>query len=69
MSVKYICTLKTMKGVYVRWSDIIEEFTFTVIHAKVVVEDCISRELHHLPKPTREDYQLEREYESDPEPT
>ena len=69
MSVKYICTLKTMKGVYVRWSEIIEEFTFTVIHAKVVVEDCISREPQHLQEPTREDYRLEREYESDPEPT
>ena len=33
MSVKYIRTLKTMKGVYVRWSKIIEEFTFAVIHA------------------------------------
>ena len=41
MSVKYIRTLKTMKGVYVPWSEIIKEFTFTVIHAKVVVEDCI----------------------------
>ena len=49
MSVKYIRTLKTMKGVYVRWSEIIEEFTFAVIHAKVVVEDCISREPRHLP--------------------
>ena len=44
MSVKYICTLKTMKGVYLRWSEIIEEFTFTVIHAKVLVKDCTSRE-------------------------
>ena len=44
MSVKYIRTLKTMKGVYVPWSEIIKEFTFTVIHAKVMVEDCISRE-------------------------
>ena len=44
MSVKYIQTLKTMKGVYVQGSEIIKEFTFTVIHAKVVVEDCTSRE-------------------------
>ena len=44
MSVKHIRTLKTMKGVYVCWSEIIDEFTFAVIHAKVVVEDCISRE-------------------------
>ena len=42
MSVKYIRTLKTMKGVYVRWAEIIEDFTFAVIHAKVVVENCIS---------------------------
>ena len=54
MSVKYIQMLKTMKGVYVRWLEIIEEFMFVVIYAKV---------------PTRKDYQLEREYESDPEPT
>ena len=68
MSVKYIRTLKTMKGVYVRWSEIIEEFTFAVIHTKVTVEDCISREPRHLPEPTKEDYLLERDYESDPEP-
>ena len=69
MSVKYIRTLKTMKGFYVRWSEIIEEFTFTVIHAKVVMDDCISREPRHLPEPTREDCLLERDYESDPEPS
>ena len=45
ISVKYIRTLKTMKGVYLRWLEIIKEFMFAVIHAKVVVEDCISREL------------------------
>ena len=67
MSIKYIRTLKTMKGVYVRWAEIIEEFTFVVIHAKVVVEDCISREPRHLPEPTMEDQRLERDYESDPE--
>ena len=39
-----------------------------VIHAKVMVEDCISREPRHLPEPTEEDHLLEREYESDPEP-
>ena len=48
---------------------IIEVFTFTVLHTKVMVEDCISQEPWHLPDPTTEDYQLEREYESDPEPT
>ena len=68
MSVKYIRTLKTMKGVFVRWSEIIEEFSFVVIHAKVTVEDCISREPRHLPEPMKEDHLLEREYESDPEP-
>ena len=68
MSVKYIQTLKTMKGVYILWSEIIEEFTFAVIHLKVIVEDCISREPRHLPEPTREDHLLERDYESDPEP-
>ena len=68
MSVKYIRTLKTMKGVYVGWSEIIEEFTFVVIHVRVTIEDCISREPRHLPEPTRKDYLLERDYESDPEP-
>ena len=58
-----------MKGVFVRWSEIIEEFSFAVIHSKVVVEDCISREPSHLPEPTKEDCLLEREYESDPEPS
>ena len=58
-----------MKGVYVRWWEIIEEFTFAVIHAKVVVEDCISREPRHLPEPTEEDHLLERDYELDPEPS
>ena len=68
MSVKYIWTLKTIKGVYVHWSEITEQFTFAVIHAKVIVEDCISREPRQLPEPTKEDYLLERDYESDPEP-
>ena len=58
-----------MKGVYVSWSEIIEEFTFTVIHAKVVIEDCISREPRHFPEPTKEDLLLERDYKSDPEPS
>ena len=53
---------------YVCWSEIIERFTFVVIHAKVTVEDCISREPRHLPEPTKEDYLLERDYELDPEP-
>ena len=53
ISVKYICMLKTMKGVYVRWSEIIEEFTFVVIHAKMVMEDCISREPRHIPEPLK----------------
>ena len=44
MSIKYIPTLKTMKGVYVRWPEIIEEFTSAVIHTKVIVKDCISQE-------------------------
>ena len=58
-----------MKGVYFHWSEIIEGFPFAVIHAKVTVEDCISREPRHLPEPTKEDYLLERDYESDPEPS
>ena len=41
MSIKHIRTLKTMKGVYMCWSEIIEEFTFAVIHTNVVIEDCI----------------------------
>ena len=68
MSVKYIQTLKTMKGVNVRWSEIIKEFIFVVIHTKVIMEDCISRELRHLPEPTEDDLWLEQDYESDPEP-
>ena len=39
-----------------------------VIHAKVVVEDCISREPRHLPEPMEEDHLLERDYKLDPEP-
>ena len=57
-----------MKGMYVRWLEIIEEFTFAVIHGKVIVEDCISREPRHLLEPTMEDRLLKRDYESDPEP-
>ena len=52
----------------IRWLEIIEEFTFAVIHAKMIVEDCISREPRHLPEPTKEDHLLERDYESDLEP-
>ena len=57
-----------MIGAYVRWSEIIEEFTFVVIHAKVTVEDCISREPSHLPEPIEEDPRMEQDYELDPEP-
>ena len=39
-----------------------------VIHTKVTVEDCISREPRHLPEPTEDDIRLEQDYESDPEP-
>ena len=42
MSVKYIYTQKTLNGFSIRWAEIIEEFTFTVIHTKVVVEDVYS---------------------------
>ena len=35
ISLKYIRTLKTMKGIYLWWSKIIEELTFAVIEAKV----------------------------------
>ena len=55
MSVKYIRTLKTMKGVYVCWSEIIEEFTFAVIQVKVTVEDYISMEPRHLLEATEQD--------------
>ena len=34
-----------------------------------MIEDCISREPRHLPEPTKEDLLLERDYESDPEPS
>ena len=62
MSLKYKHFLKTMQGIYVHWAEIIEEITFVVIHAKVIV-DCISRALGHL---TLEDLELEHDYEPDP---
>ena len=66
MLVKYIHSLKTICGVYVHWAYIIEEFSFVVIHAKVTVEDCISREPGHLPELTSEDLELEHDYKPDP---
>ena len=55
MSVKFIYGLKDLKGVFARWLTLIEEFSFVVLHAKVVVKDCISREPRHLPPPTQDD--------------
>ena len=65
MSVKYIHDLKDLHGVFARWLSLIEELSFVVLHAKMPVEDTISREPRHLPDPTEEDLELERDYEAD----
>ena len=68
MLVKYTHSFKTMHSVYICWAEIIEEFTFVMIHAKVTVEDCISRSLGHLQEPTPKNLEVEWDYEPDPPP-
>ena len=37
-------------------------------HAKVIVEDCVSRCPSHLPEPTQEELDMEKDWEPDPPP-
>ena len=64
MSVRYLQGIKTQCGVYARWYEILGNYSFSVTHAKVVVEDAISR----CPDACREPYQYELDLENDFEP-
>ena len=45
-----------------------ETYSFTITHAKVIVEDCVSRCPSHLPEPTQEELDMEKDWELDPPP-
>ena len=68
MSVKYIDTMKNSRGVHARWAELIGSYSFTITHAKVIVEDCVSRCPSHLPEPTQEELDMEKDWEPDPPP-
>ena len=68
MSVKYINNMKNSRGVHARWAKLIGSYSFTISHAKVVVEDCVSRCPSHLPEPTQEELDMEKDWEADPPP-
>ena len=38
MSVKYIDNMKTSRGVHTRWAELIGSYSFTISHARVIVE-------------------------------
>ena len=68
MSVKYIDNMKSSRGVHARWPELIGSYSFTISHARVVVEDCVSRCPSHLPEPTQEELDMEKDWEADPLP-
>ena len=68
MSVKYINNMKSSRGVHARWAKLIGSYSFTISHARVVVEDCVSRCPSHLPEPTQEELDMEKDWEADPPP-
>ena len=68
MSVKYIDNMKSSRGVHARWAELIGSYSFTITHARVVVEDCVSRCPAHLPEPTQKDLDMEKDWEEDPPP-
>ena len=68
MSVKYIDTMKNSRGVHARWAKLIGSYSFTISHAKVIMEDCVSRCPSHLPEPTQEELDMEKDWEPDPPP-
>ena len=68
MSVKYIDNMKNSRGVHARWAKLIGSYSFTISHAKVIVEDCVSRCPSHLPEPTQEELDMEKDWEADPPP-
>ena len=68
MSVKYIDNMKSSRGVHARWAEMIGSYSFTITHARVVVEDCVSRCPSHLPEPTQKELDMEKDWEEDPPP-
>ena len=68
MSVKYIDNMKSSRGVHARWAELIGSYSFTITHARVIVEDCVSRCPAHLPEPTQKELDMEKDWEEDPPP-
>ena len=68
MSVKYIDTMKNSRGVHARWAELIGSYSFSITHAKVIMEDCVSRCPSHLPEPTQAELDMEKDWEPDPPP-
>ena len=68
MSVKYIDNMKSSIGVHARWAELIGSYSFTITHACMIVEDCVSRCPSHLPEPTQEELDMEKDWEADPPP-
>ena len=48
--------------------EIIGSYSFSILHAKVIMEDCVSQCPRHLPEPTEEELALEKDWEADPPP-
>ena len=61
MSVKYINNMKSSRGVHARWAELIGSYSFTITHARVIVEDCVSRCPAHLPEPTQKELDMEKD--------
>jgi hypothetical protein len=66
MSVRYLQNIKSQNGVFARWYETLGNFSFTVTHSKVVVEDAISRCPDACREPTQEELDWENHHERDP---
>ena len=49
-----------------RWTEFLVNYSFSITHCKVVVEDCISRCPQACREPTEEEIDMEKDYEPDP---
>ena len=67
MSVKYIDNMKSSRGVHARWAELIGSYSFTITHARVIMELCVQVP-SHLPEPTQEELDMEKDWEADPPP-
>ena len=69
MSVKYIDNMKNSRGVHARWAELIGSYSFyDLTRESDRGRLCVSRCPSHLPEPTQEELDMEKDWEPDPPP-